>query len=154
MLSVNVPLCSGKIRSFKIPKLLISMVGWRQGKEIQQLSLWGMALCLGQPTSFSWDFSHMRNAISSFLGRAHQRSCGQQSPWERRAAQRAWPGTLQEAAAVVVSALGELQVSLLFLCPECSCESLIACAAVPHDLPSNSIWRRYLFSLARIVATN
>lgn len=58
---------------------------------------------------------------------------------QREKLQRAWPGTLQEAAAVVVSALGKLQVSSLFLSPECSCESLIACAAAPRDLPSSSM---------------
>lgn len=99
---------------------LLSMVGWGQGKAMQQPCLCHTVLWPGQPASFSWDSLCKRNAISSFLGRACQRSYGEQSCTE------AWPGTLQEAAAVVAWPLGGLQVSSLLLSPECSCERLIA----------------------------
>lgn len=133
---------------------LLSMVGWRQGKAMQQLFLCHTVLWLGQPASFSWDIPCKRNTVSSFLGRARQRSCGEQSPPGSRAAHRAWPSTLQEAAAVVAWALGELQVSSLLLSPECSCERLIAWAGAPYVLLGNSMCRRYLVLLAKIVATN
>lgn len=64
-------------------------VRWDGGKarKCNSFPFRSVVLCLGQPASFSWDISRLRNAISSFLGWACQRSCGERNPPERKAAE-------------------------------------------------------------------